>query len=197
VRCLIGDVRGKGLDAIESVTVVLGTFREGERRAGLDGMEGFSTAVLAEFPPAGDVVRLLNRGHPGPLLLGPHGSVHCAEPSRSALPLGLGELSATPGTDPVDTFPFPPGSALLLHTDGVTEARDTAGAFYDPVAGLTGRRFAGPGPLLDALLAEVHRHTGSRGSDVMALLAVSRPGHPSRPSHPADPRRGEKPVIHP
>lgn len=200
VRCLIGDVRGKGLDAVETVTVLLGAFRdaadheptlsrlaarlertlhrEGERRAGLDTLEGFTTAVLAEFPPGGDAIRLLNRGHPPPLLLTSDGSVRFAEPSRNALPLGLGALVAGPdpdsGSDPVDTFPFPPGSVLLLHTDGVTEARDTAGGFYDPVAGLAGRCFDGPGELLDALVDAVHRHTGRRGSDDMALLAVTR-----------------------
>jgi serine phosphatase RsbU (regulator of sigma subunit) len=199
-RALIGDVRGKGLDAVETVTVLLGAFRdaadheptlsrlaarlertlhrEGERRAGLDTLEGFTTAVLAEFPPGGDAIRLLNRGHPPPLLLTSDGSVRFAEPSRNALPLGLGALVAGPdpdsGSDPVDTFPFPPGSVLLLHTDGVTEARDTAGGFYDPVAGLAGRCFDGPGELLDALVDAVHRHTGRRGSDDMALLAVTR-----------------------
>ncbi|MDX6352987.1 MAG: hypothetical protein QOF84_7777 [Streptomyces sp.] len=196
LRCIIGDVRGKGLDAIESVTVLLGTFREAadeepslpglaarlertlvreaDRRAGLDRMEGFATAVLAEVPPGADEIRLLNRGHPAPLLLYGDGSVRLAEPSRAALPLGLGGLFPSKEPDPVDSFPFPPDSTLLLHTDGVTEARNAVGVFYDPGPALSGSHFDGPGALLDALIAGVHRHTGSRGTDDMALLAISR-----------------------
>ncbi|MFF3913038.1 PP2C family protein-serine/threonine phosphatase [Streptomyces sp. NPDC001852] len=195
VRCLVGDVRGKGLDAVRVVDVAMGVFREAaeeestlvaitarlerallrerERRAGPERTEGFVTGVLVEIPPRGDELRLVNRGHPAPLLLHA-GQVRSAEPSEPALPLGLAELSA--GQDRTDTVPFPPGATLLLYTDGLTEARNRAGDFYDPAAGLTGRDFAGPDALLDALLAEVSRHTDGRITDDLALLAVTRDG---------------------
>ncbi|MFF3249673.1 PP2C family protein-serine/threonine phosphatase [Actinacidiphila glaucinigra] len=190
LRCIMGDVRGKGMAAVEAATVVLGAFRmaadeeptlagvaarmdralwrEAERREGMDRLEWFVTAVLAEFPADGTGLRLVNRGHPSPLVLH-RGSVRSAEPAGHALPLGMGLCEAA---DHVDTVAFPPGSTLLMHTDGVTEARDADGAFYDPVTRLDGVPFAGPAELLDALLDDVHAHTGGPRSDDMALLAV-------------------------
>ncbi|MCX5196461.1 serine/threonine-protein phosphatase [Streptomyces sp. NBC_00249] len=197
VRLAVGDVRGKGLGAVEAVAVVLGAFREaaeteptleglarrleralareGVRRDSLDAVEGFTTCVLGEIPAGAQVLRLVNRGHPEPLLLYADGGLAVLAPAEPALPLGLGELSA--GTaDRVGEWAFPAGSTLLLFTDGLTEARDTAGAFYDPAARLRGRVFPGPDGLLDALSTDVRRHTGGGATDDMALLAVGRPG---------------------
>ncbi|MGW1375078.1 PP2C family protein-serine/threonine phosphatase [Streptomyces sp. NPDC002446] len=193
VRCLVGDVRGKGMEAVKVVAVAMGVFREAAeeeatlcgvaarlerallreraRRTGPERTEGFVTGVLVEIPPCGDELRLVNRGHPAPLLLHA-GRVRSAEPSEPALPLGLAELGAVP--DRTDTVPFPPGATLLLYTDGLTEARNRAGDFYDPGAALTGRDVPGPEALLDTLLAEVNRHTGGRIEDDLALLAVTR-----------------------
>ncbi len=193
VRCVVGDVRGKGMEAVKAVDVALGAFREAaeeeptlagvtarvdramvreaERRAGIERIEGFVTAVLAEIPHSGDGLRLINRGHPAPLLL--HGgAVRSLPPSDPRLPLGLADLGA--GEDRTDTVPFPAGATLLLYTDGLTEARDRAGVFYDPVTGLAGREVSGPDALLDAVLSDVGRHTGGRITDDMALLAVTR-----------------------
>ncbi|MFF2807909.1 PP2C family protein-serine/threonine phosphatase [Streptomyces sp. NPDC058000] len=201
VRCLVGDVRGKGLDAVKVVAVAMGAFREAAeeeptlvgvaarlerallreraRRSGPERTEGFVTSVLVEIPPCDDELRLLNRGHPAPLLLHA-GQVHSAEPSEPALPLGLAELGAD--QDRTDTVPFPSGATLLLYTDGLNEARNRAGDFYDPVAGLTGVEFSEPDALLDVLLTEVNRHTAGRITDDLALLAVTRT--------PAAPRDG-------
>ncbi|MGW1073070.1 PP2C family protein-serine/threonine phosphatase [Streptomyces sp. NPDC002537] len=195
VRCLIGDVRGKGMEAVKAVDVALGVFREAaddeptlvriaarldrallreaRRRTGPEQTEGFVTGLLAEIPHSGDELRLVNHGHPAPLLLR-GGEVHCAEPSVPALPLALGELGT--GEDRTDTVPFPPGTTLLLYTDGLTEARNRAGVFYDPGARLAGHDFPGPDALLDALLTDVGRHAGGRITDDMALLAVTRDG---------------------
>ncbi|MEV0371861.1 PP2C family protein-serine/threonine phosphatase [Streptomyces sp. NPDC050636] len=193
VRCLVGDVRGKGMEAVKAVDVAMGVFREAaeeeptligiaarlerallresERRAGVERHEGFVTGILVEIPHYGDELRLVNRGHPAPLMLHA-GQVHSAEPSEPALPLGLAELGAD--QDRTDTVPFPPGATLLLYTDGLTEARNRAGDFYDPGSGLTGRDFPGPDALLDTLLTEVSHHAGGRITDDMALLAVTR-----------------------
>ncbi|MGW2669914.1 PP2C family protein-serine/threonine phosphatase [Streptomyces sp. NPDC001272] len=199
VRLAVGDVRGKGLGAVEAVAVVLGAFREaaeteptleglaqrleraltreGTRRDGLDAVEGFTTCVLGEVPPGGGLLRLVNRGHPEPLLLHADGGVSALAPAEPALPLGLGEL-ARDGTGAAQEWPFPPGSTLLLFTDGVTEARDRAGVFYDPAARLRGRVFPGPDAVLGALSSDVHRHTGGAATDDMALLAVGRTNDP-------------------
>ncbi|WP_326597716.1 PP2C family protein-serine/threonine phosphatase [Streptomyces sp. NBC_01803] len=197
VRMLVGDVRGKGLAATEAVAVILGAFREAaecepelatvaarletalarERRTrtNLDPVEGFTTAVLVEVPDDPPVrVRFINRGHPPPVLLGPGGDASYLDPGQAAaLPLGLGDLLPSP--DRSDTVPFPPGTHLLLYTDGVSEARDAHGVFYDPLDGLRGLVFPGPAALLDHVVADVITHTDDGLQDDMALLAIQHP----------------------
>ncbi|MFF8511328.1 PP2C family protein-serine/threonine phosphatase [Streptomyces sp. NPDC015492] len=208
VRLVTGDVRGKGMDAVEAVAVVIGAFREaaeqertlegvarrleralareGTRRHGLDAFEGFTTAVLAEIP-RGDgggtfdgFVRVVNRGHPPPLMLHADGHLDMLEPGEAALPLGMGDLASWP--DRAEARPYPPGATLLFYTDGLSEARNAEGVFYDPAERLAGRIFPGPEELLDALVDDVRLHTGGGSTDDMALLAVSRPatGQPER-----------------
>ncbi|MFE3649369.1 SpoIIE family protein phosphatase [Streptomyces sp. NPDC059152] len=108
-----------------------------------------------------------------------------AEPSEPALPLGLAELSTD--QDRTDTVPFPSGATLLLYTDGLNEARNRAGDFYDPAAGLAGVEFAEPDALLETLLTKVNRHTAGRITDDLALLAVTRT--------PAAPRDGTHGLV--
>lgn len=187
VRVIVGDVRGKGMGAVAAVAVVIGAFREaaeqeatleavaqrleralareGMRREGLDAFEGFTTAVLAEIPRGDGVIRILNRGHPEPLLLRGDGRLCVLSASEPALPLGMGDLGVWP--DRADEAEFPPGAMLLLYTDGLSEARDIRGEFYDPAARLGGRIFPGPhGPdSLLATLAEEVRRRHRRGRD--------------------------------
>ncbi|WP_170970515.1 PP2C family protein-serine/threonine phosphatase [Streptomyces zhaozhouensis] len=192
VRMLVGDVRGKGLGATEVVAVLLGAFREaaesevelGEvaarmedtlirerhNRPDLESNEGFTTAVLVELtegPPLR--LRLINRGHPPPVLLGPGGEARYLA-AETALPLGLRELEAH--RDQATTADFPPGAHLLLYTDGLSEARDAEGVFYDPLARLGDRRFPTPRALLDWLLDDVTAHSGGGLKDDLALLAA-------------------------
>ncbi|NJQ03293.1 PP2C family protein-serine/threonine phosphatase [Streptomyces zingiberis] len=194
VRMMVADVRGKGLPAVDAVTVVLGAFREAAERVaelaevahwmdqalhrerrqrdGLERTEGFVTAILVEIAAEDPgTLRIVNRGHPSPLLLR-DGAVEPLEPGSFSLPLGLDDLGQqTPG---VESAAFLPGALLLLYTDGMTEARDAGGVFYDPVARLAGRRFTGPTALLDEVLADVAEHTGGVTADDLALLAVAR-----------------------
>ena len=66
------------------------------RRSGLDRVEGFTTAVLADVDREGGALRLLNRGHPAPVLLGSDGAARTLHPHEHALPLGMGELGTWP-----------------------------------------------------------------------------------------------------
>ncbi|MCG3043167.1 serine/threonine-protein phosphatase [Streptomyces sp. S1A] len=221
LRLLVGDVRGKGTEAVGTVTVILGAFREaaeteedlgavadrvehallreaGQREAGAGRSEEFATAVFAELPAgAPGTLRLVNRGHPPPVLLTGRGDVLLLEPDTEpgaaayALPLGLGGLAGGPGNGGTEPLPFPPGSLLLLHTDGLTEARNAADVFYDPVERLRGRHFTGSAALLDHLLADVDAHTGGHRGDDMALLAVMR--DPEAPEVPEPPAPGDRP----
>jgi serine phosphatase RsbU (regulator of sigma subunit) len=196
-RLVVGDVRGKGMGAVGVVAVVIGAFREAAeqeatleavaqrleralareraRREGVDAYEGFTTVVLAELPHGDGVVRIVNRGHPPPLLLYADGSVRTLSAPEPALPLGMGELGAWP--DRAQETRFPSGATLLLYTDGLSEARDEQGRFYDPEVRLAGRANAHrePAALLGSLAAEVRRHSGGGMADDMALIAVRRP----------------------
>ncbi|MFC5150022.1 PP2C family protein-serine/threonine phosphatase [Streptomyces aureoversilis] len=195
VRLIIADVRGKGLKAVAAVAIMVGAFRvvadteadlnemvsclEGVLERGLqrrgwevERWEGFITAVIAEIRPDDRTVRLINRGHPSPLLL--HEStvqtLGLAEPD---LPLGIGSLWECRSL--AETVTVRQGSTLLFMTDGVTEARDRSGEFYDPLTRLSGVGFASPDDLVETLLRDVNRHTGRRRSrqDDTAVLAVT------------------------
>jgi hypothetical protein len=129
VRMIIGDVRGKGLDAVRLASIVLGSYRHVayERAdlraivADLDravarsvGDEDFVTAALVE--ERGGTLTIVNCGHPAPLLLR-RGEVIPLEPPASAPPLGFMPV-VRPRVERLE-----PGDRLLLYTDGLAEAR--------------------------------------------------------------------------
>ncbi|MFV2008521.1 MULTISPECIES: PP2C family protein-serine/threonine phosphatase [unclassified Micromonospora] len=135
VRMIIGDVRGKGLDAVRLASIVLGSYRHVayERAdlraivADLDravarsvGDEDFVTAALVE--ERGGTLTIVNCGHPAPLLLR-RGEVIPLEPPAPAPPLGFMPV-VRPRVERLE-----PGDRLLLFTDGLGEARRD-GAFF-------------------------------------------------------------------
>ncbi|MEU1306376.1 PP2C family protein-serine/threonine phosphatase [Streptomyces shenzhenensis] len=191
VRLLIGDVRGKGLLAVETAATLLGSFREAahdepdlpalaarvetsvarrsDQLSPSEAGERFVTAVIAEIRADEHAVRVVNRGHPPPLLIRP-GEVRELDRGRSAPPLNLGMLVGEPY--PVDVYPFVPGDQLLLYTDGVTETRDPAGTFYPLLERL---RCWGPLPpreLLDRLHHDLLEYSHDQLHDDTAALAV-------------------------
>ncbi|MET8580281.1 PP2C family protein-serine/threonine phosphatase [Streptomyces collinus] len=199
-RVLVGDVQGKGLGAVEVAAALLGTFREaGYHEAdlttvaerlevrmrrhrthtsalGRDDGDRFATAVLLGFPPGDpDTVELVNFGHEPPLAVGPRGVR--ALPSGDGLPLGYGDL-ACEGPH-LHRVPLGREETLLLVTDGVTEARDRAGAFY-PLAREVARaveadpRRAEPRRLVRRVRDGVLRHSRGRLGDDTTVFAVRR-----------------------
>ena len=193
VRVIIGDVQGKGLEAVETAAVVLGAFREaahdektlegvGERvqRAADRTVSGekFVTALMAEMSPVTGTT-LLNYGHPPPMIVGPDGRVSFPEPPVYSLPLGLG-VDHTEAPVPFEVT-FRPGDQLLLYTDGVTEARDGTGTFY-PLGSRAGL-LAEPDPqrALESLRTDLIRHTRGPLHDdaAMLLLRYRDPGRES------------------
>src|SRR4051812_47012263 len=129
VRMIIGDVRGKGLDAVRLASIVLGSYRHVafERAdlraivADLDravarslGDEDFVTAALIE--ERGGTLTIVNCGHPAPLLLR-RGRVIPLDPPANAPPLGFMPV-VKPRVERLE-----PGDRLLLFTDGLGEAR--------------------------------------------------------------------------
>ncbi|MER7515939.1 PP2C family protein-serine/threonine phosphatase [Streptomyces sp. NPDC126499] len=209
-RLLIGDARGKGLDAISEASLVLGAFRVTARRehelpelvghleegvgsaeetegaaagsradgAADDPNEAFVTALVLDIPDREPVVRLVNRGHPPPLLLR-QGRVIPLETADASPPLGLSDVVAPDVT--VETFPFDVGDVLLLYTDGVVEARDRTRAFYPLTERLAAWADADPPTLLDHLRADLRAHAGGHLGDDAALVAVERLAPDAKP----------------
>ncbi|WP_370351496.1 PP2C family protein-serine/threonine phosphatase [Catenulispora sp. EB89] len=189
-RLLIGDVRGKGLPAVEAAADVLGVFREAAytepdlsrvadrmhamlaRRPA--GTEEFVTAVLLSVDPERPTVEVVNCGHPPPLLMR-DGHVAALAPAEPGPPLGLFDLASPPGSASAPAWArFAPGDTLLLYTDGTTEARDRNGTFFDLPGFLTGRPATSPAELTRQILTGLAAHAGARLDDDVALLVVRR-----------------------
>jgi serine phosphatase RsbU (regulator of sigma subunit) len=194
-RLIIGDVRGSGLTAVADASLVLGAFRaiahwpiplpelvshldaalSAERTEPTDEAPGagesFVTAAVLEIPDNQPVVRMVNCGHPPPILLR-DATVKALEGQAPALPLGLGHLAD--GRYRVDDFPFEPGDLLLLYTDGVIEARDADGAFYPLTDRVTCWDGEGPQPFVDHLRRDLLAHIGGHPGDDAALVALER-----------------------
>ncbi|WP_254886265.1 PP2C family protein-serine/threonine phosphatase [Streptomyces sp. NA02950] len=184
VRVIVGDVQGKGLEAVETAAVVVGAFREaaydepdlkavGERlERALERhltREKFVTAVLAQVADGTDV-DLLNYGHPAPLIVRAHGEVRYLEPPGRALPLGLG-AHGTPGPKRY-AVPFAPGDQMLFYTDGVTEARDPSGSFYPLERRVGGLADRDPDAALAAVRQDLMEHVGGPLQDDAAMLLL-------------------------
>ncbi|WP_235454539.1 PP2C family protein-serine/threonine phosphatase [Streptomyces olivochromogenes] len=198
VRLLIGDVRGKGLLAIQAAATLLSAFREAAHDApdlprlasrletsmsrysaqypevpGSEPTERFITALLAEIPDDEPVVRTVTCGHPPPLLLH-RGEVRELDPAAPSPPLNLGNL-VSDGYH-VDLAPFHPGDQLLLYTDGVTETRDRCGAFYPLTDRIRSWSVDAPHQLLDHLHRDLIAYSGGAlDDDIAALVARRRP----------------------
>jgi serine phosphatase RsbU (regulator of sigma subunit) len=194
VRLIIGDVRGKGLPAIRTAATVLGTFREAARRErslsraavrcsqavgrmedvdgdtftdGYDAAELFVTAAVMEL--RGPELRLVNLGHPAPVLL-TSSAVRRVGVGDSLPPLGLAHQF-------YDEFPvlsdhWEPGDRLLLYTDGIDEARDANGEFFPLMQAMRSMLDVPGDELPDALVDAVVRHTGQLLRDDAAVVAV-------------------------
>lgn len=212
VRLIVGDVRGKGLAAVRSAAAILGAFREAvhyehdlvevmERCAAALGREyelldrsrlqdwderaeQFVTVLLAQVVPDSSLVQLINRGHPPPLVRHDR-TVRTLGPVRPLPPLGLDEF-LTPPPIRVETFPFAVGDRLLLHTDGVLEARNHRNEFFPLPQAMETVEGATPAAYLDRLRHALLHHVEGRLADDAAMMLIERaaetePGRRSAP----------------
>ena len=134
----LGDVAGKGLPAALLMAKLQATLRAlasecaslGElgrrvnRIVKRDGLSNrFATLVYLELAPDSGRVRLVNAGHPPPLLL--------KSRSIEELPRGSIALGIVPDADFVEQqVELRAGEMLLVYSDGVTEAMNRAGEFF-------------------------------------------------------------------
>ena len=198
VRIIVGDSRGKGLDAVQMAATVLCAFRRvGVTESSLSavvrdlddvvsavaGDEDFVTAVLIEFRPDG-AVTVVNCGHHPPLFLSGDHACGLMDTGEPAPPLGL-----HPAPSPVRSH-LPEGSRLLLYTDGLIETRGSDGTFFPLRDNAAPLRAGNLDRALDGLLGQVVDHAAAdKVEDDMALVLVERrsPREPGKLS--AAPRR--------
>lgn len=216
VRAVVGDVRGKGLGAVETAAAVLGAFREAaHQEAALDKVAGwladsldralhendhpgveeeFVTLVLIGVGPDG-IAEIVNCGHPAPLLLRGGEAVRPLELAETVPPLGV--LDPADVRPPVHRVPLRPGDRVLLFTDGVIEARDRAGVFY-PLA----ERFPGTPTADPSRCCTACTRTSCATSDANSATtppccssSTTRRRSPTGPSPPPPPRpRRPRPI---
>ncbi|KAB1139249.1 serine/threonine-protein phosphatase [Streptomyces luteolifulvus] len=202
-RIVIGDVRGKGLEAVGDAALLLGAFRGAAHRqadlsalvtflegtvssdlddpaapeaAAEDRGEAFITAAVMDIPDDEPLLHLINCGHPPPLLVR-RGQVSPLEMRQPAPPLGLTEFG---GSDLfAEAFAFEDGDIALLYTDGVIEARNRDGTFYPLAERVAGKAGKGPDALLAHLRRDLMRHVGGHLGDDAAMVAIERMPRPS------------------
>lgn len=180
VRLIVGDVKGKGLDAVATAARVVGAFRLAAvtnpslEEVALDVNrcvsggalgEDFVTAFFLELPQEGPA-RAVNCGHPAPLVIADRPVTLNAEASP---PLGIAQEFS-----PAEVA-VPPGTRVLLFTDGLIEARDGKGAFFPLSAAVADASdVLDDDAFLDVLLEKVDRHTAGALGDDLAMVLVRR-----------------------
>ncbi|MGW2786222.1 PP2C family protein-serine/threonine phosphatase [Streptomyces populi] len=189
VRAVMGDVQGHGLSAVGTVAALLGAFRETvldqrdleaaaarlDRRlvvdsAPVDHAELFATALLLEFPPGTDTVRLVSCGHPYPLLL--RGAKAFELDTEQGPPLGLGFFGLSPPKGRM--VELEPGDRLFVASDGVSESRDASGAFYPLPDRLAVFAEEPSDALVDRVWEDLVRFCPSISDDVSVLVLSPR-----------------------
>jgi hypothetical protein len=135
------DGMGHGLGSTQLAGLAVGAYRHARRAgASLAEMHGavdealvsdyddlsFATGILGTLAPGTGRLEWTCAGHPPPLLLRGRkvtGELECA----ATLPFGLGG-----GTPAVSSCDLEPGDAVLLYTDGVTDAHPARGDLFGP-----------------------------------------------------------------
>ena len=182
VRVLIGDVRGKGLEAVHLAAEVMSAFRvvAFDKLALLDvadqmgrslargrAEEEFVTALLLEFRPDGSFTAV-NAGHHPPLLVPGNGDPQFLEPDSYGLPFGI------EGDRTVSEHRWDVGDRLLLYTDGLVESRDRLGEFFDVLDAVPCPAQLGLEACLDDLAGRLMAHVSGRLRDDLALVLAER-----------------------
>lgn len=189
VAVICGDVSGHGANAaalgamlraswqalcasgVDAVTMVRSLRAVLERERG-DPLS-YATLCLAWLDPAARTIRLLNMGHPVPLLVA--GDAVVALPAAPIPPLGTVEW---PVEEPQE-IELPEGWGLFFYTDGLIEARVAPDAserygelrLIDAVR----RHFCGPADVdLGAMLEEVESAGGEPFIDDVTVIFISQ-----------------------
>lgn len=193
-RMAIIDAMGHGFEATIMAAVVVHTYRHSRRlgatlaehRRVMDDAfaahfrdDQFATAQIAELDAGTGRLCWLSAGHPPPLLVRDGravGALECAP----TLPIGMGGEVAE-----ISEVQLEPGDAVLLHTDGVIEARSEDGDFFgaERLADFVGRAAAAgmaPPETMRRLTHALLDHQGGQLQDDATMLLVQWRGAPAR-----------------
>jgi serine phosphatase RsbU (regulator of sigma subunit) len=120
--------------------------------------------------------KLVVCGHPAPYLVRDGLTLPIAS-ERPTLPLGLGWLVDEPYAASSKVVPFEPGDALVFYTDGVSDARDRSGEFFQ-LEGLLCDGLYGRAPRVVAatVRSRLLEHAQHELNDDAALLVLARLG---------------------
>lgn len=138
-------------------------------------MQMFSSAFAALFDVTSGRLRYVNAGHNPPLLISPGGRCGFLAEPRSTV-LGIRERIEYRAGE----VTLPAGAALLLYTDGITEAEQATGERYGEerlLAAVSASHNVDAGALIDGTLAAVLSFCAGAGqTDDLTLLALRYAG---------------------
>ncbi|WP_416981835.1 SpoIIE family protein phosphatase [Streptomyces sp. T028] len=177
---VIGDVMGHGIHAAAVMgqlrAAVRSLARHGIRPArmlrSLDavvadmGEDQMATCVYAVHDPANGGCLIARAGHPPPAVVTPDGAVTFLDGSPGT-PLGTGGRRFA-----TEQVPLPPGSLLVLYTDGLIEAR---GSDLDQGLDRLARALGHPAPSLAALCDGVLEQLLPHGAQDDVAVLMARP----------------------
>lgn len=132
------------------------------------------TAFYGILEPQTGQLRYVNAGHNPPMLFGNLKG----NPVDMLTPTGMA-LGVSEGANwQQNMISFSPGDLLVMYTDGITEAHNSEGDFFNEPrlqAVIRNRREHSADEILDSILEEINAFTNSApGQDDMALVALSR-----------------------
>jgi serine phosphatase RsbU (regulator of sigma subunit) len=185
-RMALIDAMGHGFEATVMAAVVVHAYRHSRRTGGslteshraMDEVfaaqfrdDQFVTALIAELDAGTGRLRWLSAGHPEPLLVR-DGRVIGVLECVPTLPIGMGGEVAE-----IAEVQLEPYDTVLLHTDGVTEARSEDGEFFgvERLADFFGRALAAglvPAETMRRLVHAVLEHQGGDLQDDATMLLV-------------------------